>query len=389
MRYPARLCTILVLSLVALTACKRHPQPMPGAMALAAPAGMRSMAMAAAPDAANRRIAFSESFVVELPAGAVEATQQKTLQTCIAAGCSVMNTRLDRLPDGSVQGSIRCGSRRTSTRRSPMRWCAPPARLVSHAETAEDKTIPLLDIEKRLNAQIALRDRLAEMLKQAGTSVGDLVAVEKQLADVQGTIESETAQRDYLRTITDTVQVDVSYNGLVQQAGRVDLSPVPGGRSTGSCRPRSARLATWSAGSPMRCRGCRWRRWAVGWSFGIGRRLVHAWNRRMVRAVDSSAGYAALLRREQTAYVQNDDEDRTLRAALMKADIANKNADTDLKQEQLRWEPWKALSAAFGAGLAVASGPDRGYGPGPDPLHPERPLSHVEHTPMPERASPA
>ncbi len=50
------------------------------------------------------------------------------------------------------------------------------------------------------------------------------------------------------------------------------------------------------------------------------------------------------------------DEDRTLRVALMKADIANKKADTDLKQEQLRWEPWKALSAAFGAGLAVASG---------------------------------
>jgi hypothetical protein len=98
--------------------------------------------------------------------------------------------------------------------------------LVSHAETAEDKTIPLLDIEKRLDAQTALRDRLAAMLKQAGTNVADLVAVEKQLADVQGGIESETAQRNYLRTITDTVRVDVSYNGLIQQAGPVDLSPV-------------------------------------------------------------------------------------------------------------------------------------------------------------------
>ena len=225
MRHPARLCTILVLSLVALADCRRQPQPMPGAFA-AAPAGMRSMAMAAAPDAANRRIAFSESFVVELPAGAVEATQQKTLETCLAAGCSVLNTRLDRLRDGSVEGSI-------SVRIAPDKYpafadavVAPPARLVSHAETAEDKTIPLLDVEKRLDAQIALRDRLAEMLKQAGTSVGDLVAVEKQLAEVQGTIESETAQRDYLRTITDTVKVDVSYNGLVQQAGPVDLSPI-------------------------------------------------------------------------------------------------------------------------------------------------------------------
>ncbi len=38
------------------------------------------------------------------------------------------------------------------------------------------------------------------------------------------------------------------------------------------------------------------------------------------------------------------------------ADIANKEADTLLKREQARWEPWKALSAAFGAGIAVASG---------------------------------
>jgi hypothetical protein len=224
MRHQARLCCILILSLIALADCRRQPEPM--TRALAAPAGMRGMAMAAAPDADNRRIAISESFVIELPASAVEATRQKTLEACLAAGCSVLNTRLDRLRDGSVEGSI-------SVRIAPDKYqafadavVAPPARLVSHAQTAEDKTIPLLDIEKRLEAQIALRDRLAEMLKQAGTSVGDLVAVERQLADVQGTIESETAQRDYLRTITDTVKVDVSYNGLIQQAGPVDLSPV-------------------------------------------------------------------------------------------------------------------------------------------------------------------
>jgi hypothetical protein len=51
-----------------------------------------------------------------------------------------------------------------------------------------------------------------------------------------------------------------------------------------------------------------------------------------------------------------DDEERELRRLLMQADIANKEADTLLKIEQRRWEPWKALSAAFGAGIAVASG---------------------------------
>ena len=53
---------------------------------------------------------------------------------------------------------------------------------------------------------------------------------------------------------------------------------------------------------------------------------------------------------------EEDGELRRLRIEQMAADIANKKADTALKEEQRRWEPWKALSAAFGAGLAVASG---------------------------------
>jgi len=40
----------------------------------------------------------------------------------------------------------------------------------------------------------------------------------------------------------------------------------------------------------------------------------------------------------------------------MQADIANRSADAALKDEQRRWEPWKALSAAFAAGVVVATG---------------------------------
>jgi hypothetical protein len=50
------------------------------------------------------------------------------------------------------------------------------------------------------------------------------------------------------------------------------------------------------------------------------------------------------------------DDDKSLRRMQMVADIANKRADTALKEEQRRWEPWKALSAAFGAGVAVTTG---------------------------------
>jgi Domain of unknown function (DUF4349) len=219
-RHPVIRWIVVISAVTGLAACKPDNSP-PGLRGTT-----RAMAMVAPPGSTDRRIAFSHEFAVELPNGTVEATQQKNLTDCLAAGCDVLNSRLDQSPDGVVQGSI-------SVRIAPARYqalaeaiTAPPARLIGHAQAAVDETVPMLDIEKRLAAQMALRDRLSDLLKQAGGSVADLVAVEKQLAEVQGTIESETAQRDYLRTVTDTVKVDVVYNGLIQRAGPFDVSPI-------------------------------------------------------------------------------------------------------------------------------------------------------------------
>ncbi len=217
----SRLAATVAVALLA--GCKpQAPAPM---VAGHAPMAASMMRMAEA-GASVQRIAYTHNFAIELPSDAVQAAQQKNLADCLAAGCSVLNSRLDRLPNGAVQGSI-------SVRIAPDKFqafadsvTAPPARLISHAQSAEDKTIAVLDVAKRLAAQEALRDRLTQLLQQADGNVGDLVSVEKQLAEVQGTIESETAQRDYLRTITDTVAVDVSYNGLIQQAGPFDVSPI-------------------------------------------------------------------------------------------------------------------------------------------------------------------
>jgi hypothetical protein len=52
--------------------------------------------------------------------------------------------------------------------------------------------------------------------------------------------------------------------------------------------------------------------------------------------------------------VADDDvEMRQLRVDLMKADISNKQADTEYKRGLLRFEPWKLAFTAFGAGAAA------------------------------------
>lgn len=64
--------------------------------------------------------------------------------------------------------------------------------------SAEDVTTTVIDVEARLANLVASRDRLRDLLGRA-TSVADIVAVERELARVQGEIDSLEARRNYLR----------------------------------------------------------------------------------------------------------------------------------------------------------------------------------------------
>jgi hypothetical protein len=60
-----------------------------------------------------------------------------------------------------------------------------------------------------------------------------------------------------------------------------------------------------------------------------------------------------------------EDEDRALRMEQMRADIANKTADTEYKRGLLRYEPWKlVLTTGVSALLAVAAAVGAGVGVG-------------------------
>jgi hypothetical protein len=104
---------------------------------------------------------------------------------------------------------------------------APPVEVTTRSERAEDRTVAILDVDKRLEVKRTLRDRLAAMLSDPGTkSAADLAAIEKELAQAQGDIEAAIAQRDYLRTITETVRVDINYDGRPVVIAGYDFSPI-------------------------------------------------------------------------------------------------------------------------------------------------------------------
>ena len=84
--------------------------------------------------------------------------------------------------------------------------------LVSQRRTARDRTRQYEDIEARRNAQRVLRDRLTRLVKTyEGDDIDALLRTERELARVQGKIESMTAQLRNIETVTDRATVHLSF----------------------------------------------------------------------------------------------------------------------------------------------------------------------------------
>src|SRR5262245_17820374 len=175
----------------------------------------------------TRHIAVTHGFILRLAGNAIAALQERHLAECEKLGCTVLNTRIDRQVEGRINASI-------SVRVAPDRYpalaaviTAPPAEVVTKTERAEDVTVAVLDVDKRLEVKTTLRERLNAMLRDPGTkSAADLAAIEKELAQAQGDIEAAVAQREYLRTLTETVRVDISYDGRAVVVAGFDFSPI-------------------------------------------------------------------------------------------------------------------------------------------------------------------
>jgi hypothetical protein len=174
--------------------------------------------------ASTTRTAVVHAFTLQMPADEIEAIYLRHLDECARLGCIVVSSHLNRSSSGPPYANA-------SIRINPASFAAfekiltqPPVHVVTHSQASDDKAIAFLDLEKRIDAKVALRDRLMTMLKEpVGKSTTDLLSVERELTQVQGDIESASAQRDYLRTITETVRLDISYMTIAAPQGAVDL----------------------------------------------------------------------------------------------------------------------------------------------------------------------
>ena len=178
-------------------------------------------------------LAYRYHFNFAIPAKNLKSVSQKAIETCTMAGmdkCRVVTSSLNQYSDDNISANIEL--------RVEPKWFENYKRsLASDSETAggkitgstvssEDLTIAISDSDAKLNALKTLRSRLIGLLETKGSQLKDLIAVERELARVQGQIEGSTARLRVLRTRVSMSQVYLNYETKSVAASRSSFTPI-------------------------------------------------------------------------------------------------------------------------------------------------------------------
>ncbi|GGD07037.1 DUF4349 domain-containing protein [Aquisalinus flavus] len=188
----------------------------------------RKMAQPAAPEGESepvggRMLAYEYSAELQVPAARVSPVMKAHMAACESAGaaiCQIIASNQGGSGEDWGWASLEMRAARDwmSDFRTGLEGDAQAAngKLASSSMRAEDLTRTITDMTARLEAQKTLRGRLLLLLEKDTDQVGDLLQIERELARVQGEIESAES---YLRVLQARVSMDrmnLSYQTLPQ-----------------------------------------------------------------------------------------------------------------------------------------------------------------------------
>lgn len=178
-------------------------------------------------------LAYRYAYGLRAPADAVRPLVQQHQQACEAAGpslCQIVNSNVTEAGSDRVSARlvIRAEPGWLTTFRAGLEADAENAggEVTSSSQSAEDLTRPILDTQARLDAQIQLRERLTGLLDRQGANIEELIRVERELARVNGDIESATAQLRAMRARVSMSIADLNYQSEIRPISRSTVNPV-------------------------------------------------------------------------------------------------------------------------------------------------------------------
>ena len=201
-----------------------------------APAPSPAMKMAAdmpapeeAPSSGGAYLAYTHNISLETANTQVSPLMKAHLAKCQAMGpaeCVITGSNIQTWDEYSTSATLhmRIVPDKALSFLEDVREDAKAAegRVVSQQTSVDDLTRSIIDTDARLNAQKTLRDRLTALLESQPGNLKELIEIERELARVQGQIDSLTSTLKAMRARVDMSAVTVNYQSRV----KVEAAPL-------------------------------------------------------------------------------------------------------------------------------------------------------------------
>jgi hypothetical protein len=177
-------------------------------------------------------LAYSYAATLSLPADHVTKVMKAHEQKCVTAGpalCQVVSAASQKEGDDmSADLSIRAVPAWLGTFRGGLEQDAKGAdgKLEAQRVTSEDLTRNITDSEARLRALKALRTRIEALIASRPGQLSDLLEAERELARVQGEIDSFESNLSVMRARVTMSTMDLSYRSRQIAVGGGTFKPL-------------------------------------------------------------------------------------------------------------------------------------------------------------------
>ncbi|MCA8902402.1 MAG: DUF4349 domain-containing protein [Hyphomonas sp.] len=183
--------------------------------------------------AVQQYIAYSHSLGMRLPVNAIEPTMQGHIEACTKAGpavCMVTNSWLNSDSSEWANGSLYLRATplwiETFMKGVDAEAAAAKGEIYNRQTTAEDLTVTIIDTDARLKSLQTLQGRLQQLLADRPGKLGELLETERELARVNGEIDSLKSTLAALRQRVDMSQLSISYETKRNPVSRGALAPL-------------------------------------------------------------------------------------------------------------------------------------------------------------------
>lgn len=177
-------------------------------------------------------LAYSYAMGIKAPLKMIAPLIEAHTRACLDAGpkvCQVLGSSINRFSDEQVNGylSLRAAPAWLKTYRESIPGDAEKAggEVTQNTVSTEDLTTQITDTQARLDAKIALRDRIKALLERRDGTLADALAAERELANVQGEIDSMKATLEVMRARVAMSALTINYETDLNTSG-VAANPV-------------------------------------------------------------------------------------------------------------------------------------------------------------------